>query len=75
MIPTELLLEQYISSTYIFLLDFQFSVCLRSPPLITIAEYTGDLPCYEVQFSTEGSLLSTVLPYERSPSLKGVIDN
>lgn len=39
--------------TYLFLLDCQFAMCIGSPPAIAIDESASDLPCSELEFSTE----------------------
>ncbi|RAH42492.1 composite domain of metallo-dependent hydrolase [Aspergillus brunneoviolaceus CBS 621.78] len=60
------------TAAFIMLLDSQFVVCLRSPPMITIAESKADLPCNELLFANYYSSSCANTP--RSPSVPEVID-
>ncbi|RAH68534.1 fungal specific transcription factor domain-containing protein [Aspergillus aculeatinus CBS 121060] len=60
------------TAAFILLLDSQFVVCLRSPPMITIAESKADLPCNELLFANYHSSSCANIP--RSPSVPEVID-
>lgn len=57
------------TATYIFLLDCQYVACFRSPPLITVAELTGNLPTSEAKFNEEDSLQTTIPPQSPTRSL------
>ncbi|KAF9890029.1 hypothetical protein FE257_006709 [Aspergillus nanangensis] len=62
----------HLTAAFILLLDSQFVVCLRSPPMITIAESKADLPCNELLFANYRSSSCANIP--RSPSVQEVID-
>lgn len=67
-----LLIPWHRTAAFIMLLDSQFVVCLRSPPMITIAESKADLPCNELLFANYYSSSCANTP--RSPSVPEVID-
>ncbi|KAI9037296.1 uncharacterized protein KD926_000658 [Aspergillus affinis] len=57
---------------FILLLDCEFVTSFRIPPMITILESTGNLPCNELMFFQNQSSLLVKTPH--SPSLVHVID-
>ncbi|OQE18597.1 hypothetical protein PENSTE_c017G04256 [Penicillium steckii] len=57
---------------WIFLLDSEFMISSRVPPITTILESTADLPCNEMKFS--GNEPSSISNVPRLPSLREAID-
>lgn len=64
------------TSTYLFVLESQFCVCIGSFPSTPVDEFTGDLPCSELEFAKgqPASQISTNFSNTRSFSLKSSLD-